>query len=109
MDMNGAEMLDLKKSGDVEAPASLSLGSGRQMVPIGDWVVKLVVLSHVPRAFVAREICVSLPTLVVAYPGVIAQNQPLDRRNLTSVEVRREVLQQRHLQLLDGCTFVNTV
>jgi hypothetical protein len=73
MDMIVAETLDLEKGGDVDSPVSLSPGSDRQVVPIGEGVAKSGVLTHVPRAFVVREICVFLATLAAAYPGCDSQ------------------------------------
>jgi hypothetical protein len=86
------------------------LESGMQVVSAGDGVTKSGVLTSVPGAFVASEICdllaTLLPTLGVKLHSremVLAHDQPLGRRNLTSVEAIRGVLRKRHLQLLDGC------
>lgn len=97
------ETLDLEKGGGVDAPVSLSPGSGRQVVPIGDGVAESRVLTPMPGAFVAREICIFLATLAAAYPGCDSPKLAFGRTNLTSANARRGVLQQRHLQLLDGC------
>jgi hypothetical protein len=55
MDMIVAEVLDLEKSGVVDASVSRSPESGMHAVPIGDGVAKSGVLTPAPGAFVARE------------------------------------------------------
>jgi hypothetical protein len=63
MDLIMAKTPDVGKSVDADTTVSLSPESGRHVV------AESGVLTHVPRAFVAREICVFLATLAAAYPG----------------------------------------
>ncbi|KAK1597804.1 hypothetical protein QYE76_037289 [Lolium multiflorum] len=63
MYMITARALDLELSVDVDARTSLLLETD------GHVVAKSGVLSPVPGAFVAREICVFFATLAAAYPG----------------------------------------
>uniref|UniRef100_A0ACD5VXY3 Uncharacterized protein n=1 Tax=Avena sativa TaxID=4498 RepID=A0ACD5VXY3_AVESA len=64
-----AEELDFEESRDVDAAVPLSPESGRLMVSTGDGAAKSGVVTPVPGAVVAREICDFLATLVAAYPG----------------------------------------
>jgi hypothetical protein len=52
----------------------------------------------------AHGLCVFLATLADAYPGCDSPRSAFGNDNLMSIEARRRVLQQRYLQLLDGCS-----
>jgi hypothetical protein len=54
-----AEMLDLEKGGNVDAPVSLSPRSGMQVVPVGDGVAEPGVLTPMPGAFIEGDLCFS--------------------------------------------------
>jgi hypothetical protein len=61
--------LGFEKCGVVEAAASISPESDRQVITIGDGVLKSGLLLTVPGAIVVREVCKFLATLPLAYTG----------------------------------------
>ena len=63
------EALGFERSGVVDVAVSLSPESSRHVVPIGDGVAKSGLLTAVPGAVVAREVCGFLANLAAAYPG----------------------------------------
>ena len=69
MDMIVAQAVGLEKSGDVDASVSLSPESSMHVVLVGVGVAKSGVLTPVPGAVVAREVCDFIATMVAAYPG----------------------------------------
>jgi hypothetical protein len=60
-----------EKSGLIDAAVSISPEPSKHVFPIGDEVAKWGPLATVPVAIDAREVCIFLATLTVAYPGSI--------------------------------------
>jgi hypothetical protein len=60
------------------------------------------VLTHVPEAFIAREIFVFLATLVVAYHGCEVTTKS-DGASSNECRSKKRGLQERHMRLINGC------
>jgi hypothetical protein len=70
-DVDSPSCLGFEKCDVVDTAVSLSPEFDKQVVPIGDGVPKSELLSAVPGAVVAREVCDFLVTLTIAYPGSV--------------------------------------
>lgn len=68
-DVASPPCLGFVKCDIVDAAVSLSPEFDRQVASIGDEVSESGLLSAVPGAVVAREVCDFLATLAIAYPG----------------------------------------
>jgi hypothetical protein len=64
-----SQALGIEKSGDIDVAVSLSPGSDRHVVPIGDVVVKSGLLATVPETVIARDVCCFLAAFVATYLG----------------------------------------